>query len=149
MKLHGCAKVMQGGTDVQDLTAMFLQLVESGAANIERSFQIDIDHRPKTVGRKLFRLTQKISGGTIHYNIDLPKLFDGGRDRIFNLLWFAHVSGHSERLATSLVDGCSSGYEMVHLAANQRHRGAGFSKRPRHSASDTRATASDEGDPTF
>src|SRR5947208_1057565 len=54
---------MQGRADIQDLPAVFFELAERGATNIERALQIDIDYRAEGVWRKFFRCAENIPRG--------------------------------------------------------------------------------------
>ena len=84
MELHWRAQVMQSGTDVQNLSAILFQLRERRPADIERPFQIDIDHRAEAVRRKFLCRAQKISGGAVDYDVDFAESFDGGSERPLN-----------------------------------------------------------------
>src|SRR5262245_59873640 len=71
VKLHWRAEIVKRGADVENLTAMFLQLCQCRATDVERSLQIDIDHRAESVWREFFGFAKKISRGPVDDNIDL------------------------------------------------------------------------------
>src|SRR5258708_8720319 len=79
MELHGRAQIMQRSADVQNLSAIFFQFRECRPADVERPFQIDIDHGAKAIWRKLLRRAKKITGGPVDYDVDSAEACDGGR----------------------------------------------------------------------
>src|SRR2546430_5358513 len=93
MELHRRAEVMQRGTDIQDLAASFFQLLERGAANIERPFQIYIDHRSETVWGKLLGRAKKVSGGAVDDDVDFAESFDGCGNCLLDFCGIANVGG--------------------------------------------------------
>src|SRR5215510_9398235 len=122
MKLHGCAEIVKRGADIQDLSAMLLELVESSTRDIEGAFQIDVYHRTKAVGRKLLGLTEKIAGRAVHHNINFAEVLDGGCDGILNFSRVTDVGSDREGFSAAFIYRCSRWFEMIHLPAHQRHR---------------------------
>ena len=76
VKLHRRAEIMERGADVQNLAAMLFQLCKRRATDVERAFQVDVNHGAKAVWRQLFRRAEKVSRGAVNDDIDLAKLFD-------------------------------------------------------------------------
>src|SRR6185369_3569302 len=123
---------------------MLLELRKSRATNVERAFQIDIDHRPKPIRRQLLRGAKKVSRCAVHDDIDLAELLDRLRNRLFDFLRLSNVSSNGNRLSTVFINRLRGRYEVVHLAAHERHCRTRFRKRTRNSTRDPRPTASDK-----
>src|SRR5689334_19570976 len=110
---------MQRRTDVQDLSAILLELCKGRATNIERALQIDINHSSKSVRRQLLRGTKKVSRSAVHDDIDLAELLDSLRHCFFNVFRLAHVSSDGDRVAAIIVDRLCSRLKVVQLATNE------------------------------
>src|ERR1043165_1905009 len=103
---------MKRRTDVENLPAMLFQLCKGSAANVERTFQIDVDHSSEAVWRQLFRRAQEVTCGAVHDDIDLAELFDGLCYSLFNGLGLTYISDDSGRFAAILVDSVSGGLQV-------------------------------------
>src|SRR4051794_10388344 len=109
---------MKRGTDVKNLTAMFLELSKRSAANIERAFQIDVDNRTKAVWRQVLSATQKVAGGSVDNDINLAKLRNCFCKSLLHLIRFPDIGNYSDRLASLLVDRLRRRPQMLKLATN-------------------------------
>src|SRR2546423_1598588 len=114
---------MKRRADVQDLSAMLLELRKCRATNVERAFKINIDDSAESVGRHFLRSTEKVTGCTVHNDIDLAKLFDSLCDGFFDLSRQPPVGCNSDCPPAILVDGVGGRLQMLHLAADERNSG--------------------------
>src|ERR1051325_2958186 len=108
---------------------MLFQLGKSRATDVERALQIDVDHSAKTIWRQLLRGTKKVPGCTVHNDVDLAELLDSLRNRFLDVFRLSNISRNRNRVPAILVDRLRSGYEVVHLPADERHGRTCFRKR--------------------
>src|ERR1044072_4170701 len=141
VNLHWCAEIMEGGANVQYLPAMLFELRKGLTTNVESSFRIDIEDGAETIGRQLFRRAQKVSGGTVHYDVDLAEVFDCLCDCLFNRFGLAHIGHDCERLAAVCVDRVRSRLQVFDLPTGDSDTRARFGKRARNPSGDPRPTA--------
>src|SRR5688572_6518722 len=146
MELHRRAEVMQRRADVQNLSAMLLELCKRRTTDVERSLQVDIDDRAKAVRRQLFSLTKKVSRRAINNDIDFAKLFDRLCHSAFDLSRLTHIRNCGDRFAARCIDRISRRLKVLEISAHQRNTRTRCRKRSRDSASDSRPAASHKRD---
>src|SRR5687767_5895685 len=100
---------MKRGADIQDLSAVLLQLREGRATHVERSFKINVDDGSESIWRKLFRRTQEVSCRAVNHNIKLAEAINRGCNRGSHSVRFAHVCRHGHSFATISIDCFGSG----------------------------------------
>ena len=95
---------MERGGDIEDLAARLFKLFESGAADVECAFRIDIDDGAETIGRQLVGGGEEVAGSSIDDNVDLSIMLDRSSDGIFNRGLVTHIRRYGETLTAGVFD---------------------------------------------
>ena len=111
---------------------MLFQLCEGRTTNVESSFRIDVENCAKTIWRQLFRRAKKVSGRTVHDDVDLAELLDCLRNRLLDFLRLPHITGNRNGLPTAIVDRLRRWLQVVQLATDERYGSARFCQRTRN-----------------
>ena len=102
-------QVMQRRADVQNRPAAFFQFGKRGATDVERPFQIDVNHRAETVRRKLFRRAEKIPRRAVDHDVQPPKRSTVRSDCALDLVRLSHIARERQSFAAARVNHFRAG----------------------------------------
>src|ERR1044072_4744168 len=149
MKLHRRAEVVERRADVENLSAVLLQLFERRAADVEGALKVNVDDGAEAVGRKLLGLAEEVAGRAVDGDVYPAEALKRRRHGALDRRVVAHVRRDGQSLPARLVNLRRRGFEMFELAADERDARARFGQGTSDSTRDACSAAGDERDATL